>query len=892
MSKPLSLARLLLISSALSAPAAMAQTAPDNAPASGVPSASEEADAQSGKVDVSIPGSDIIVTGRRTSNVSQAAPQVVNVLSAADIKRTGEGDIAGSLQRVTGLSVASGGFVYVRGLGDRYSLALLNGSPLPSPEPLKRVVPLDIFPTSVIASTLVQKSYSANFPGEFGGGVINLTTKAIPVESYLEFGIGSSANTETSGQLGYTYYGSKSDWTGFDDGTRDVPPLLKQAFASGTPFPNMDRADLRAIAMQFQNSNTSVVQRTNSLPFNFSGSLNGGTAFDIGSDARVGIIATASYSNKWRTRANLQQASLDVAAGAGKNYQQVSTDNQVTVNGLLGVGVEWGDQKLRWTNVYIRDTLKRSALAIGQNDGQIQGADYMTQQTGWYERQLIDTQLVGEFELGDFSLDVRGGYANSQREAPYERDFEYVRTNRDLATDPVGDRFINALNRQRGDAAITFSDLNEDLWSAGWDLSYKFSPDLSATIGYAFSDTKRTSSRYELHFDATNLPIPAQQMRPDYLLSDSSIQFFDIGLLEFSGNYPVYDAALRTHAGYAQVKAQVLPGLSFDAGVRYEKGRQSVTGVDVYSTGVTPFNQIRKEYWLPAVTITLEAAKGLQFRLSGSKTIARPQFRELIAQPFLDTESNRFYRGNPFLQDSQLWNGDIRAEWYMGRDERLTVAGFYKKIEKPIETFTTITDTYAVTTSFANAPEAQLYGVEFEAQKYLPLDGWSDSAFFQSRRIVLIGNYTYTQSKLKVGAGDTTIPYSYTTGPLPAASDYFVDGAPLTGQSDHLVNFQIGLEDTDKLSQQTLLVTYSSPRVTSRGPNLQPDIKEKPGLTLDFVARQAVTLPGGVNSEVKFEARNITGRKFQEFQELGGNKVFYNRYKIGTTIAASLTVAF
>ena len=893
MSKPLSLARLLLISTALSAPVAIAQTTPDAAPTTGVPSASEEADAQTGNVDVSIPGSDIIVTGRRTSNISQSAPQVVNVLSAADIKRTGEGDIAGSLQRVTGLSVASGGFVYVRGLGDRYSLALLNGSPLPSPEPLKRVVPLDIFPTSVIASTLVQKSFSANFPGEFGGGVINLTTKAIPVESYLEIGFGSSANTETSGQLGYTHYGSKSDWTGFDDGTRDVPPLLQQAIGSGVPFPNMDRADLRAIAMQFQNSNTSVVQRTNSLPFNFSASLNAGTAFDVGSDGRLGILATASYSNKWRTRDNLQQASLDVAAGAGRNNQQISTDNDVTVNALLGVGLELGEQKLRWTNVYIRDTLKRSALAIGQNDGQIQGADYMTQQTGWYERQLIDTQLVGEFEFNDaISLDVRGGYANSQREAPYEREFIYVRSNRDLATDPVGDRFINALNRQRGDASITFSDLNEDLWSAGADLSYKFSPDLTATAGYAFSDTKRTSSRYELHFDATNLPLAVQQLRPDYLLSDASIQFYDIGLLEFSGNYPIYDAALRTHAGYAQVKASVLPGLSFDAGVRYEKGRQSVTGVDVYSTGVTPFNRIDNDYWLPAVTVTVEAARGLQFRLSGSKTIARPQFRELIAQPFLDPEANRFYRGNPFLQDSELWNADLRAEWYMGRDERLIAAAFYKKIENPIETFTSITDTYAVTTSFANAPEAKLYGFEVEAQKYLPLDGWSDAPFFQSRRIALIGNYTYTQSELKVGAGDTTIPYTYTTGPLPAASDYFIDGAPLTGQSDHLVNFQIGLEDTDKLSQQTLLVTYASPRVTSRGPNLQPDIKEKPGLTLDFVARQGVTLPGGVNSEFKFEARNITGRKFQEFQELDGNKVFYNRYKIGTTISASLTVAF
>jgi hypothetical protein len=902
MSKPLTLARLLLISTALSAPAAMAQTDTTAGQAggavapttpSGTPSAAEEADAQSGNVDVSIPGADIVVTGRRTANISQAAPQVVNVLSAADIKRTGEGDIAGSLQRVTGLSVVSGGYVYVRGLGDRYSLALLNGSPLPSPEPLKRVVPLDLFPTSVIASTLVQKSFSANFPGEFGGGVINLTTKAIPTESYLEIGMGSSANTETSGQLGYTHYGSKSDWTGFDDGTRDVPNLLKNAIGSDMAFSNMERADLRAIAMSFQNSNTSVVQRTNSLPFNFSASLNGGTAFDVGSDGRMGIIATASYSNKWRTRDTLQQASLDVAAGAGKNFQQVSTDNEVTVNGLLGVGLELGDQKLRWTNLYIRDTLKRSALAIGQNDGQIQGADYLNQNTAWYERQLIDTQLVGEFKLSDaLSLDMRGGYANSQREAPYEREFVYVRSNVDTATDPVGDRFVNALNRQRGDASITFSDLNEDLWSAGADLSYKVSPDVTLTAGYAFTDTKRTSSRYELHYDATNLPIPVQQLRPDYLLSDVSIQYYDISLLEFSGNYPVYDAALRVHAGYGQFQAEVIPGVTINAGVRYEKGEQSVTGVDVYNTGVTPFNEIRKDYWLPAVTVTVEAAKGLQFRASGSKTIARPQFRELIAQPYLDTESNRFYRGNPYLQDSQLWNADIRAEWYMGRDERLTAAAFYKKIENPIETYTTITDTYAVTTSFANAPEATLYGFELEAQKYIPLDGWSDSSFFQSRRIALIGNYTYTQSKLKVSDGDTTIPYSYTTGDLPAASDYFLDGVPLTGQSDHLVNLQLGLEDTDRLSQQTLLLTYASPRVTSRGPNLQPDIKEKPGLTLDFVARQGVTLPGGINSEFKFEARNITGRKFQEFQEAGGNKVFYNRYKIGTTIAASLTVAF
>src|SRR5690606_3509576 len=127
------------------------------------------------------------------------------------IARTGEGNIAGALSRVTGLSVVGPGVVYVRGLGDRYSLALLNGSPLPSPEPLRRVVPLDIFPTGVVASSLVQKTYSANYPAEFGGGVINLTTKAIPIDSFLTIGAGGTYDTETTSQLGYDYYGSRTD---------------------------------------------------------------------------------------------------------------------------------------------------------------------------------------------------------------------------------------------------------------------------------------------------------------------------------------------------------------------------------------------------------------------------------------------------------------------------------------------------------------------------------------------------------------------------------------------------------------------------------------------------------------------------------------------------------
>src|SRR3546814_5469037 len=123
------------------------------------------------------------------------------------------------------------------------------------------------------------------------------------------------------------------------------------------------------------------------------------------------------------------------------------------------------------------------------------------------------------------------------------------------------------------------------------------------------------------------------------------------------------------------------------------------------------------------------------------------------------------------------------------------------------------------------------------------------------------------------------------------AANYFFDGAPLTGKSDHLVNVQIGLEDTDRLSQHTLLLTYASPRVTSRGPSGQPDLKEKPGLSLDFVARQGLML-AGKEVELKFEARNLTGRTYQEVQEAGGNRVYFNRYKLGRSVSLSASIKF
>jgi outer membrane receptor protein involved in Fe transport len=879
----------MLVTTALASPALVhAQDAP---PAVSTPTddatadPTEDAAAEEQGPEVSIPGGGIVVTGRRSANVVRASGQVVSVLSTEEIARTGEGNIAGALGRVTGLSVVGSGFVYVRGLGDRYSLALLNGSPLPSPEPLKRVVPLDIFPSGVIASSLVQKSYSVNFPGEFGGGVINLTTKATPDEGFISVGGGVGFDSETTNQLGYTYYGSKTDWTGFDNGQRDLPPALADFFKSGERI-GSGNVDTTPISQQIVNGRNSILQRVDHVQPNFSANLTAGKSFDVGS-AVLGVIAAAGYSNKTTTRDAINQSSLQSdLASLESDFQRVTTDNRIVVNGLLGLGLEFGDNRLRWTSLYIRDTIKHARLGIGKRHGN-DVTDFMQQDTAWYERQLIDTQLVAELRPAtDLSVDLRGGYANSQREAPGELSYEYVRTNVDA--DPYGAYFVNRLNGGNGgNATVSYSDLNEDLWSGGVDVSYRFTPEVRATIGYAYSDTSRTSSRRDFQFQApSDFPSGVGMLRPDLLLGDAVIDYYNIALIETNEGNPAFRATLRNHGAYGKIDLQ-LGDVQIDAGVRYETAKQVVTPIQIFTTpgASTASTNLDRDYWLPAATLTWQFRPDMQIRLNASKTIARPQFRELLYQFYFDPDSNRQYFGNPLLVDSQLTNAEARYEWYFDRDQRVSVAGFYKRIKNPIETFVSGSD---FTTRFANAPQADLYGGEIEVQKYFDLSGWG--GFWSSRRVVLVGNYTYTTSKIHVALDDVVHVFGASST---QATDYFTDGDRLTGQSKHLGNIQIGLEDQEGLSQQTFLITYASKRSISRGLSNtdQPDVIEAPGLRIDFVARQGFKL-FKQEVELKFEARNLTGRGHIEYQQIGDNRVNVNGYDLGRVFALAASIKF
>ncbi len=894
------LAGLLLLTTSLSFPA-IVNAQENNTP----PTSEEETDELLEDVDgveeqeefdtpdISVPGGGIIVTGRRNRNPERASTQVLNVLSEADIARTGEGDIAGALGRVTGLSVVGDGRVFVRGLGDRYSLALLNGLPLPSPEPLSRVVPLDIFPTNVIASSLVQKTYSANYPGEFGGGVINLTTKAVPVEDFLKVSFSTGGDTETLLENGLTYFGSEWDTFGFDNGNRDIPSNLQAFFDSGERIGTVPVEVSEGIAGQLMPLNLVTLQRNEQLPANFSASLTGGASFELGGDTYLGVIATASIKNSWRNRTVISQSGNSDLSEVFQDFSTFITDNNILVNGLLGLGLDTGPHTIRWTNLYIRDTLKTARLETGTDvlPG-LTGFDFQNQQTAWFERQLIDSQLVAELDFGKLQVDLRGGYAQTDREAPFNTNVSYTRTN--IPASPYGNLFVAYFN-QLSDAGITtvsFDDLREELWFGGVDLTYELADSLSATVGYAYTDTQRRSVSREFRPFITgdvvdDAFVPALGLRrPGDIINGATLAGFTVTLTEATP-FPAFDAALEIQAGYGLLRWLAADTLTVEAGVRYEEATQTVdldqTIFNDPIVGATPTN-LMNDYFLPSGTITWEPIDDLQLRLSASQTIARPQFRELVEQTYFDPESNRRFRGNPFLSDSELINLEARAEYYFSGPDRLSIAGFFKEIDNPIEN-TLISASGQVLTSFANAPSANLYGAEVDFVKGFPLYDWG--GFFETKTLLFIANYTYTQSELSVAAGDVA---AVPGNPTQAADQLFDDGAPLVGQSDHIANISVGLEDEDKNQQFTLLFNYASERVTIRGGAL-PDVVEDPGLTVDFVARSDVGL-FGQTFELEFEARNIFGRDNFEFQQLGANRIEINSYEVGTSFSLGISTEF
>ena len=881
----LTLSGVLLATSALIAPgAAFAQSQPPVQAAPQSPTVQTPAVQAEPVVEEQNLG-EVVVLGRFIPQPNRESPEVAAFLTAEDLQRTGDSNAAEALTRVTGLSIVEGRFVYVRGLGERYSSALLNGSPLPSPEPLQRVVPLDLFPAEVLSGVTVQKTYSVSYPGEFGGGVIDLQTLDTPVEPFFSMQGSIGGNTETSGKESLIYFGSRTDFTSFDDGARDVPGPISLAFGSGNRIaagPNFTADELRAMGQSLVNAPLRLLQRE-TTPADFGLKFTGGssTETDWGT---LGGIFVASYDNSWTGRRGVRQTGrIDGGALVVANDMEFeSNQNDLSLNFLGGLSLINESNSVKWTNLYVRNVTKEARSEAGFDDAS--GGQRRTDYTEWFERQLFSTQLAGEHEFGgqgEWDLAWRAAYALTSRDAPYETRFGY---GQNVDGDWIHDIETNA---------ISFSELDDDVISGGADLSYTLPlsdmREAVFSVGVASYDNSRESVQRTLRFIAPNgLSADQLESRVDFLFSDFNIgPYLQLEEITGTNGAAAFDASLKVNAAYAQVQAEVIPLVNVNAGVRFEDGQQTVTPRDLFggTTGFLP-TEIDESYWLPAATITWNFAEDMQLRFGASKTIGRPQFRELAPQQYTDVESDRTFIGNPYLVDTEIVNLDARWEWYFARDQYLTAGVFYKDMEKPIET-SVVDQGSSISQTFLNAPAAIVQGLEFEAKKYFEFE--SDNGFIANKRWLVQGNYTWSDSEVQVEDGDTVITQNSLGVPQPAEF-YVVDGSRLQGQSEHVVNLQFGWEDDTARSQATLIANYVSERTSARGRPGEPDLIQEPGVQLDFVYRKDFDYAGREYG-VAVELRNLLDEEFLEYQELG-ERVLINSYPLGLSGSISLTARF
>jgi hypothetical protein len=834
---------------------------------------------------------EVVVLGRYIPEVLRSTSEVAAFLAPEDLARQGDSDAASALARVTGLSIAEGRFIYVRGLGERYSAARLNGSPLPSPEPLQRVVPLDLFPTKILENVLVQKTYSVEYPGEFGGGIIDLRTLNIPDENFLELSIGGSINSETSFKDGLTYYGSETDGLGFDNGTRKLPGAVRTALSSGVRIidNNYTPEQLTQIGQSFRNAEINLIQANDSIPMNGSYEASGGASFDLGG-AELGVVGVLGYSNGWRTRRGTLETG-EVNGGvlaATSSYDYLSSEQNIGWDALFGVGLDFGDDKIDWTNLYIRRTTKQAYTRQGFDDLALR--DVRDDRTAWYERELYSTQLNGRHFRGNWTFDWRTALSQTKRDAPYEREIRYV-------FDPLVGNYVYDPSGSGSSNSITFSYLDDKVISGAFDVTYtqplSSARDIEYSAGVEGYTNERSAQARTFGFivGAPPLDFLITQQRVDFLFSNYNINPNVFVIRETTGaaGAAAYDANLDVFGAYAKVDAEILPLVRAAIGVRYENAAQGVTPLSLIAAEADPDTVpgIKNNYLLPAATLTWNFAEDQQLRFGASQSIGRPQFRELAPQQYFDPESSRIFIGNPYLEDTEILNLDARYEYYFDRGQAFTAGLFFKELDKPVESIV-VTQSASVFQTYLNAPSAILYGAEFDYKR--TFESPFKNALLAHKEFLLQANYTYTESEVQASAGDVVFPLQSAGQPRPA-TDFIVDGSRLQGQSEHLANLQFGWQDDNARSQATILVTYASERSTARAPNGQPDFLQEPGVNLDLVYKKGFDLGGRVFT-FDFKAQNLLGEDFDEFQSGAGGFVQVNQYDMGTTVSFGLSTEF
>ena len=782
------------------------------------------------------------------------APSVQDNIGAAEMRSNNDSDAADAMSRVTGVSVVDNQSVFVRGLGERYSNTTLNGATLPTTEPDRRVVPLDLFPAGLIDSVQVSKTYTPDKPSQFAGGLVEIIPLKLPSATAYEFSLGGAYNSVTTGRSGLGYAGSGA-WNGFDGGARELPDgFPDRKVIRGGRFTSDElgylRSDLEQLGESFDNV-WDPVARDQPLNQSYSGLLGGRFG-------KLGVVATVRHSQNSQITDGERRTFYKVGAGGEVErfngpYDFDETQFTSTVGGVGNLAWQFSpNHRLSLDNFYTHVGTDETRIFEGFNSDA--DNDIRNQRLFFVEEQIRAHHVGGDHLFPNASnsrLDWKVAFSQADRAEPDLREVLYE-------FDPAREAFVLADESQSG--LRQFNDLADDSveFNLNWSTLVENWAGLPTQVkfGTSYIDRTRDFLSRRLRFVPTStsgldLSRPAEEL----FTADRIGRNFQ--LKEETRPTDQYAAAQETLSAYGMVDVPLAVRLRLVAGARVENFRQQVDTFDPFARSLSGGAQtIRADLdntnVFPAVNLVYSVRNNQNLRVGVSQTVNRPEFRELAPFEFTDVVGGRATVGNPDLQQSLIQNVDVRWELFPGTGEEVVAASFfYKNFDDPIERI--VEPTAQLRTSFTNAESARNAGFEIEGRKAL----W--------QYLFLGANYTWVDSEVTLDAAARQVQTSLVR--------------PLAGTSKNLFNTMF--EASHAGWSGRLLVNFFDDRISDVGSLGLPDIIETGRNSLDFIFSKRFD-----RFSLRFAVTNLTDAPYV-FQQGGLDQ---RVYKLGRTMAFGLSV--
>lgn len=828
----------------------------------------------------------------------QSAAAMTDAIGSDFFSQAGAGNAAEIMTKVTGASVVVGKYVFIRGLGERYGNTTLNGNAVPSADPDKKSVQLDIFPSEVIENITTRKTFTPDQAGNFTGGSVNIITKSFPEEFFFKFSTGGGVNTQSSLEDDFvTYEGGGVGLAGFAGSARQLPDewdskgTEQEAAAHLISLEKDKVAQNKTASAAEKEAAVQEIQRLNSLfppamgvkrersGMDGSFSISSGDTIELG-NRKLGIVGSFGYDRGFSYNGDKKQGRFRATPFGFKSDlsldEQTGTE-EIAWSGLFNSAYELSENHIVDFNfLYTRTAEDTATFQRGVNLNE----DTIERQTLHFtERELQFYHFRGDHKFPrweDIEMEWNVSTSSTFQNEPDLRFIAYT-------VEEDGSRQIIIITPQTEDfPKRLFRNVQEDNFNFRWDATLPLpfqrwsDRDGFFKIGYYLSqsgrDFREDAFSY-LHFADSSFynitEIDLNQFASPKEIRKVTIPGLfgrdDVSYYLTQSQRTKYTGEQTIRAGYAMIDVPIFEKWRLITGFRAEDTKLKVMNVRKLREDRKPkdseIDEIRP---LPAASLIYELRENMNIRLAYGQTVARPTFKEIADVPIQEFVNRRIFHGNPELKMTTAHNYDLRWEWFPNPGEVLAASLFYKELINPIELNQFSKDGQIISTNLAGAT---LRGMEIEARKNLEFAHQSLDDF------TVGANFTYVQSEVNAA------PFEYEFG--------IEDTRPLVGQSPYIVNLDLTYQNTNWGTTASFFYNVFGERVAFTVKN-SPRVLEQPTHSLDFTLSQRLWK----NWKCKFSAKNLLDAEHRLVSKLDGEEAVYASYRRGRAFGLSLSYEF